>query len=362
MRILDKYILQSFLASFLTCILAFLFLYIIIDMFGHLDEIIKNQVSMSIIVQYYLTFLPTIFLQTSPFACLISIIFILGKINYHNELIAMRSSGLSIFKITFPIVLCGVVISLINFILSEKIISHTQKFSDKIKSQYIEKEDAIALVTLKNLAIYGFENRQLFINVFNSKENTIEGFTILEQDDRQNVTSKLFAKRAMWKDGYWQAYECLVYEFSRQGKIISSDYFKNLKLEISETPRDLLKQMQKIEYMNSRELLDYIMKLSSSGAEVAIRNLWIDFYQKIFYPFTCFIMVFIGIPTSMSIGRKMVGFSSIGIGIFVALLYFVFQAIAIALGKNGVFPAMASVLIAPSLFLCSAIYLILLSP
>ena len=331
-------------------------------MFSNLDEIIKNQVSISIIIQYYLTFLPTIFLQTSPFACLISIIFILGKINYHNELIAMRSSGLSIFKITFPIILCGMIISLINFVISEKIISSSQKLSDRIKTQYIEKKNVVTIATLKNLAIYGFENRQLFINVFNSKENTIEGLTILEQDDRQNVISKLFAKRAQWKEGHWQAYECLVYNFNRQGKIIGSDYLEDVKLEISETPRDLLKQMQKIEYMNSRELLDYITKLSSSGAEVAIKNLWIDFYQKLFAPFTCFVMIFIGIPASMSLGRKMVGFSSIGIGIFVALLYFVFQAIGIALGKNGIFPAMASVLITPALFLCSSIYLILLSP
>jgi len=362
MRIIDKYILKTFLTCFFACLIIFLFLYIIIDLFGLLEEIIKNKVPFSIIAKYYITFLPTIFLQTSPFACLISIVYTLGKINYHNELIAMRISGLSILKISFPIILCGIIIGLINFIISEKIISESQKISDEIKSQYIEKKDPLSSATITNLAIYGFENRQLFINVFKSKENSVEGFTILEQDQRQNVVSKLFAKKAIWKDNYWQAYECLVYNFNRQGGIADSKYFESLKLDISETPQDLLKQMQKIEYLSSRELLDYILKLSSSGAEAAIRSLWVDLYQKMFSPFTCIIMLFIGIPASMTVGRKMVGFSSLGISIFVALLYFVIQAISLAIGKNGVFPALASALVTPAIFLCTAIYLIILSP
>ena len=133
-------------------------------------------------------------------------------------------------------------------------------------------------------------------------------------------------------------------------------------MNLDETPSDFLRHRQKIAYMNSRELFNYIVKLSGSGAETAIRYLWIDLYQKMFSHFTCLVMIFIGLPCSIAISRKAVGFSSIGISVLVALLYYVLQAVSIALGKNGVFPALASALITPIVFLASSIFLISLNP
>jgi len=361
MRILDKYILVNFLTSLFCCLFVFVFLYVIVDLFCLLEDILKNKVPLIIIFRYYLAFLPRIFIQISPFSCLISIMYTLGKINYHNELIAMRVGGLSTFRISFPIILFGLIIVFINFIFSEKVVSENQRIADQIKSQYIEKKNFPAAAILTNLAIYGFQNRQLFINTFRTKENEIDGLTILEQDKKQNVISKLFAKKVIWKKDYWQAYECWRYNFDHQGSVIGSRYFENIKLEISEKPQDILTQVQKIEYMNSRELLDYILKLSNSSAEAAIRNLWVELYHKMVMPFTCIIMLFIGIPASFILSRKMVGFSSIGISIVGALMYFLIQTMSLALGKNGILPPLASALITPLIFLFISIYLIVFS-
>jgi len=361
MRILDKHIIKEFICSFLMCAAVFLFLFIIIDTFTHLDDFIQRKVGAVTILKYYLALIPMIFVQTSPIACLIGMIYTMGKLNYHNELIAMRSGGLSIYKIVLPIFIIGIIISLINFVIAEKLLPKTQKLSDNIKAQYIDK-DLHSDEILKNLAIYGFENRQFFINVFNSKTNELEGLTVLEQDERQNVVSKIFANTTKWKDGSWISDQCLVYRFDKYNRVIDSQYLENYKLPYEETPEDFLRQRRKISHMNSKELLDYIEKLSSSKVETAIRYLWIDFYQKVASHFTCLIMIFVGLPCSIAIRRKAVGFSSIGISALVALLYYVILAISIALGKNNVFPALASVLIAPAVFVSGSVYLISLTP
>jgi lipopolysaccharide export LptBFGC system permease protein LptF len=233
--------------------------------------------------------------------------------------------------------------------------------SDNIKTRYIEKKIHSEDV-LKNLAIYGFQNRQFFINVFYTKTNELEGLTVLGQDSRQNVTSKIFANKVKWQNGSWIADQCLVYKFDNDNRVVDSQYLENYKLPYEETPDDFLRQRQKINQMNSRELLDYIDKLSGSRAETAIRYLWIDLYQRIAMNFTFLVMIFIGLPCSIAIRRKAVGFSSVGVSALVALLYYVVLAVSIALGKNNVFPALASVLVTPVIFVGGSVYLISLTP
>jgi len=361
MRILDKHIIKEFIYSLVLCLAVFLFLFVMIDSFTNLDDFIRNSVQATIVFKYYLMIIPTILIQTLPLACLLAMIYTMGKLNYNNELIAMRSGGLSIYKIALPIFIFGVILCLLSFVISEKIIPKTQQISDSIKAKYIDRKSHSEEI-IKNLAIYGYHNKQLFINVFNTKTNKLEGLTILEHNNKQDVISKVYVDKASWKDNAWKANKYLFYKFDKYNRVINSFYLQDYKINLDETPSDFIRQRQKIAYMNSRELFNYIVKLSGSGAETAIRYLWIDLYQKMFLHFSCLVMIFIGLPCSIAISRKAVGFSSIGISVLVALLYYVLQAVSIALGKNGVFPALASTLITPVIFLASSIFLISLNP
>ncbi|MDD5617747.1 MAG: LptF/LptG family permease [Candidatus Omnitrophica bacterium] len=361
MRILDKHITKEFTSSFLTCIGIFLFLFIIIDSFTNLDDFIKNRLPFIIVFKYYLTLIPNVFVQTSPIACLIATIYTLGKLNRNNELIAMRTSGMSIYKIVLPIFIVGIIISLASFLVSEKLMPISQKVSDTIKTKYIDQKHATEEV-LKDVAVYGFHNKQIYISSFNTKTNELKGLLILEHDRRQNVVSKIFANKVKWVDGSWVADQYILYKFDRYNHVTDSIYLENYTLNIEETPRDILQQKQKISYMNSKELFNYIYKLSSSGAETAVRYLWLEFYQKILSNFSGLIMIFIGLPCAITIRRKAVGFSSVAISVLVALSYYVLLAVSIALGKSSIFPMLASVLITPILFICVAIFLIAITP
>ena len=90
MRILDRYILNSMVKIFISCIMIVLMLSVIIDLFSHLDEILKQRTSIELLFMYYLNFLPFIFVQVSPFACLFGCLYTLGVLNRNNEIIAMR--------------------------------------------------------------------------------------------------------------------------------------------------------------------------------------------------------------------------------------------------------------------------------
>ncbi|MDD5596264.1 MAG: LptF/LptG family permease, partial [Candidatus Omnitrophica bacterium] len=119
MRILDRYIIKSVLNIFVVCLLTFLFLYVIIDVFANLQDMLKQTLNFRILLQYYLSYLPIIFVQVSPIALLLATLYTFGKLNRDNEIIAMRASRLSIVQITKTVLIFGFLISVCIFWLND---------------------------------------------------------------------------------------------------------------------------------------------------------------------------------------------------------------------------------------------------
>jgi len=345
MRILDRYILKSILIVFFSCLFIFIFLYIIIDLFSHLDEILKNKAPIELLIKYYLAYIPIIFIQVSSVACLISTLYTFGNLNRYNEIIAMRASGLNIFSITKTAIIFGLILSLFIFWLNDKFLPLSLSLTQKIKEQIEAGRKKVQnKENIDNLSIYGLKNRLFFINTFSIPENTLKGITILEHDEKQNITKKIVADKGIYKEGLWKFYRCIIYEFDENGQMKQEpQYFEEIFLPINETPQDFLTQKQQPEFMNISQLDNYIWKLSKSGATKVIRNLKVDLYQRFTSPFNCLIMILLGIPFSLKMKRRAMGLASFGLAMMVGFLYYVLNAVSIAFGKAGfLFPFLAS--------------------
>ncbi|MFC1804383.1 LptF/LptG family permease [Candidatus Omnitrophota bacterium] len=363
MRILDRYIFRSALNLFIGCLLVFLFLYIIIDIFSHLDEILKQQVDLQTLLRYYLGYIPIIFVQVAPVACLLATLYTFGRMNHNNEIIAMRSSGLSIFQITKTIIIFGIVVSVLTFWVNDKFVPSSLQLTEEIKEQMeagkkrkkAKKEERV----VDNLCIYGLKNRLFYINKFYVDSERMEGVIVLEHDQEQNITKKVVANKGVYKEGLWRFYQSITYDFDSNGQVIGEPwYLEEEIMAIPETPRDFINQRQRPDFMTINELDDYIWKLSKSGALTVIRNLKVDLYHRFTSPFTSAIIILLGIPFALKMKKRATGLSSVGIAMFVGFVYYVFSAVGIALGKSGIlFPALSASL-SHILALSASIYLI----
>lgn len=360
MLILDRYIARSFIKTFFSCIVAFLFLYIIIDVFSNLGDMLKSHPPFIKIIEYYLYSIPVMFTQTSPIASLLATLFTIGALNQSNEIIAMRACGRSIYTIVKSFVFFGFILSLGIFLLGETALPKAVKMSKIIKDCYIDKDlSASKDKAIEKVAVYGFNNRLFFINKLYPKKNTIEGLTILEYDDRQNIKTKVYAEKAVWRNNRWVFYQCFIYHLNESQKIRGEPlYFGNTFFQIEETPEDLMRQNIPVEDMNIKELSSYIGKLSQSKASAAINKILVDLYQKTSFPFTSLIIILIGIPSSIVIRRRAVAFSSIGLCIGISFIFYVTFAVSIALGKTGVLPPILASWISHIIFGSVALYFI----
>ncbi len=363
MRILDRYILKSVITIFISCIFLFLFLYVVIDILSHLEDILKQKAHYTTLIQYYLWYLPLMFVQISPFACLLSTIYTFSKLNHNNEIIAMRASGLSIFYITRTVLVFGAVVSLLVFWTNDRLVPKATTTTQKIKSQieegvrYSRKDRKNEIIT--NLSMYGLKNRLFFISKFYTANNTLEGITILEHDENQNLTKKIVASKGVYEERLWKFYNCITYTFDLNGQIKNEPLFLEEEImTIPEGPKDFLAQRRKPESMTISELDTYIWKLSRSGATNVIRNLKIDLYQKYTAPFTSLIIILLGIPFSLMMHKRATGLSSIGISIMVAFLYYILDAVFVAIGRGGILPPFLSASLSHLTGLVFSVYLI----
>lgn len=362
MRILDRYILKSVLSIFFSCIFIFLFLYVIIDILSHLEDILKQQVNLFFLIEYYLCYLPIMFVQVAPFACLLATLYTYGKLNYNNEIIAMRSSGLSIFQITKTVIVFGALISLFVFWINDRFVPQSLSQTQKMKVQIEEgrkKEKERIQETVINLSMYGLKNRLFFVNKFSLATNAMEGITILQHDEHQNITKKIVANKGAYQDGLWKFYQCITYNFDGNGQIIQEpEYLEEKIMSIPETPRDFISQRQRTDFMTIAQLDDYIWKLSKSGTPTITRNLKLELYQRFTSPFTSLIIILLGIPFSLIMKRRATGLSSIGVSIMVGFLYYILDAISIALGLGGVLMPILAASLTHIVALIFSIYLI----
>ena len=359
MKILDRYLIKNFLTPLAYCLFLFIFLYIIMDIFGHLDEILRNRVPIKILLQYYSSFAPLIFVQTVPIASLLSVVYMLSILNKNNELTAAKACGISISRLLLPVFAIAIVLSLISFLVNENAVPKGIVTAEKIKTEYMERtyDTQGKQKIIKDLAVYGKGNQLIYAQEFNPMENKLTGIIVIERDDKQRLRKKILAAEAIWKDGEWLFYDCIVYKFNVLGKAVDNPLvFKEKALNFPETPKDLLKYELQTGYMSYKDLKNYIQRLSGQNPKM-LNNLKTELYFKSALPLVSIIIMLIGIPFALTTSRGG-AMAGIGISITVGLLYYGSIYFVLAMGKGGLLPPIIAAHLSNVIFFMIALILL----
>ena len=335
MKILDRYLLKNFIWPLLYCMALFSVLFVIIDSFNHLDDYIHHSLSIKIILMYYYYLFPSLIIQIIPISALVAILFGLGNLNKHNEIIALKASGVSTFHILSPYIFVGILISFSIFLLNETAVPQYTLTSTAIMDGLILKgKKNFEKRSLKNVTLYGKEKRLYFAREFEIFNQTLHDVVVLEDKQGQTVKYKLTAKRAHYENNHWVFYEAMRYEMDRRGNMVGEPVFSTrLEMDLAETPSDFINEGSQVEFMNSKQLRAYIHNLKGTSQKL-IRKLWVDFHQRIAFPFISLIVILIGAPLAVRSGRGSV-MRGIGTSFMVVLLYYGINSVCLALGKGG---------------------------
>lgn len=350
MRILDRYITKNVGAGYLFILLLFIGLYFIIDIFSNLSDFLKTKPPISILAQYYIYSIPLIVLRVSPLSLLISTLYSFGELNKNNEIISIRTSGLSILRISAPVIFLAVFVSMSIFFLQEKVLMSSQRKVESIKSRYIE--DSPGNMEEKNLA-FSSGDKIFFAEKFAPKDEMLQNVIIFEEGPDRIITKKIICKNMLYEYGFWIGQDVIEYSVDKDGNIGNVPLSWNTKkIDLKENPKGLIfKKSMFSQFSSLKNLKKEIANLKKLKAEGLLSNLTIDYHQKITDPFSHLFLIIGILPLALEIKKRKVTLSSLGIGFMFGFVYYALSSFSIALGKSGLILPIFAAWTAPLFFL-----------
>ena len=108
MKVITRYLAREFAQYFFLGLGGFSAIYLIIEFFERINVFLYNKATWPLMGAYFLNKFPSILFQVSPAAVLLASMITLGLLARHNEVMAMKSGGVSLGFLVYPIL--GVVI------------------------------------------------------------------------------------------------------------------------------------------------------------------------------------------------------------------------------------------------------------
>ena len=142
MPLIWRYLLRNFFQTFLLCILGFITVNLVLS-FKDLAKFAASGPSLFNVLLFISFQIPLTLHLAIPASCLISSILFFQKMSRTQELTALRSSGLTLFQISYPLLLTGLVMSFINFAITAEISPRCRYSSKTLIFNLIENNPLI---------------------------------------------------------------------------------------------------------------------------------------------------------------------------------------------------------------------------
>lgn len=324
LKIIDKYILKRYLATFSVMLLLFIPIGIVIDVSEKVNRMIERKVPLSEIVIYYIDFTVYFANLLFPIFLFLSVIWFTSKLANNTEIIAILSSGISFYRFLRPYFIGATIISIFALLMGFYLVPSASKgFNDfryknlkgRSNSQTMETTDIFRQIS---------ENEIIYVNSYNYLSKT--GFNFVHEKFEDNVlVEKTQANRIKYNE-VTKSYTLYNYQKRKVGKlddVLESSDKKILKYNFE--PDDLTPVFYVAETMTIGELISFIDKERKKGNS-NINTYLVVLYKKFSLPVSAFILTIIAVAVSSMKRRGGMGIN-LAIGICIAFIFIFFDKV-----------------------------------
>ena len=359
--ILDNMILRDF-AQYLVMIMAtFLMLALVFTFFELLTDIVRNKVSFILLAEYLLNLSPSLVYLMAPMSVLLAVLITFGLLRKSSELTAMKATGFSIYRTTFPVVLLSAGFAVGLFIFDQIYIPHTNRRQETLRNEIKGKPPQTYLQADRKW-IFGQSNQIYYYQVFDPDTNRFGGVSVFEFDPATfQLTRRIHADGAHWEPSLkkWVFENGWVRTLSgasiQEYRTFDVSTFK----ELGEDPSYFKKEVRQSSEMNYEELSNYIRDLRQSGFDTV--RLKVQLQKKVAYPLITLVMAVLAIPFSAQ-KRRGGALAGVAIALGIAIVYWVTAGVFEAMGNANQLPALLAAWAPDVIFALAGGYLVLRVP
>lgn len=337
MKILRKYLIKEIFVMFLFSLAIFTFTLVVGNIIQLAELVINKGVDIMLVGKLFIYLMPFLLSYTIPMSILTSTLFVFGRLSGNNEIVAIRSSGINIYRLSFPLIIIGLLFSLFSVVLNNSIIPRMHFESRKIIKNIGIKTPAAYLEP--GAFIKSFKGYIIFINEID--KNRLKGVRIYQPQEGRH-TRTIIAERGEFITLENQNAVKLKLTNGTSDepnpknpvnfyKLNFKTYYLTLNIDESIASSNYIEK--KAKEMNFQEIKDEIRRLGRYHVDTP--SLVTEFHRKISISFASLIFVIVGMPLGITArrGEKTIQFA-IALGVIVS--YYLLMVASIALSLKGI--------------------------
>jgi lipopolysaccharide export system permease protein len=333
-----RYVTMQFLRTFALTVLAFVAIYVIADFFDRFDTFLKQDVSALTIARSVLYKIPTVLVQVTPLAVLAGGLVGFGLLARHNEFVALRSCGVSLWQVTAPLAVVSILIAVATFVWGETVVPASAKRWNQVWNQEVKKKSAAGVFAGREVWYHGragFYN----INRVAPRQQTLYGLTIYQVRQRDfRPTRVIEVASATWNGTDWTLANVHTRYIDADG--IHDRPGAPHDFTLPERFDDFTVVTIESEEYSYAMLRRQIKSLMSKGIDVS--ESWVDLHLKLALPAASVVMMLLAVPLTARGTRATSLPAAAGLGFAIGFSYFIVVAFARTLGQSHALPPLVA--------------------
>jgi LPS export ABC transporter permease LptG/LPS export ABC transporter permease LptF len=359
--LLDRYVARQYGRILAMTTVGMLGLFYISAFIDKSDKLFKGEASLGMVLDFLFWSTPEFLTYIIAISVLLAGLVTIGLLTKNSELIVMRACGISLYRTALPIVALAVAAGGVLLGIQENVLPTANRRADQLNHR-IRTGSPQTFGLLNRKWIAGRNGEIYHYQYYDPARKELNVVAVLEFDPADH---RLIRRRHIQKATYvaderpdaepmWSLNQGWVREFDPNNEVQFTPFTNAVaRFEAAEY---FVTEAREPELMNFGQLRAYISELRDSGYNVLEHQ--VGLHRKIAFPFVTLVMTLIAVPFAVTTGRRGAMYG-IGVGIVLAIVYWVMISISAALGASGVLSPMLAAWAPNLVFGAAAAYLLL---
>ncbi len=345
MRIHDRHLATSFGSALVLALIAFIVIFLVVDLFEKIDTYVDNGASVASVLKYSAYKTPQVVTLVLPVAMLLGCLFGIGNLTRRNELLPLQNAGLSQNRILFPVYVAGCIVCGLAFVAGETLVPRANEKLERVWKGEIRREPLDPPQTRTNVNYLGEGGRYYLIGRYDARQQTMRD-VVIETFADNTLVERLDAREAAWVGGRWEFRNGFLRRFREDRE--EAEPFASRSIDgLVETPEDFAKPAKDPDEMSHAELRRYVRKARASGGAATKEE--VEMQMKISFPFSNLILILLG--SQLAARRRRSGLAvAFAVSIGIAFVYYSTIRVGESLGANDSIPALPAAWLGNAIF------------
>jgi LPS export ABC transporter permease LptG/LPS export ABC transporter permease LptF len=327
--LIDRYLARQFFVYFTYGLAVATAIFIVVDL---IETLSRYEPPLHAVLEHFAYRLPAALHQALPIIVLVATIFLFMELERHHELTAMKAAGLSVHRVSVPVLILAGMVSVGAFIFQETAAPVLNARGDEVDRVEIRKTSAPG--SQPRLRWYRRSDSE-FVRVdrLDRALGQVSGVTLVQTDSNFRLVKRLDATQASWTTDGLRFGQSVLREFGADNSV-RTEWQRESPVHLADS-LDALGAMQAPSTMTFMELRAYVRQLRESGQAVGTQVLYL--HSKLSFPLMSLVLAVLAIACAARWprGGRLIGGA---IAVVIGVAYWVVNSGALSLGRIELLP------------------------